>query len=263
MKKLAFGVVITAAFLVGGCTVRQLPDPNDPLSNAAHAGELLRKQMKQLSELVNDKVAAKDISDADGQKILATQAGEELDRLKDIKIPQESAWEFAEVAITAKRWPAAKFLLGQALEVDNKAHQKDPSDEDRLVNDTLRLAHVQAEMGDLDAAMKTARSAFSATPHWKWPILYAVYLEIVPAAERVKPGHEVELAQLVEDAIGQHKLAQGSPDDKREAGWVAARNFHIRAAWIKAAELYQVASKPDQAARATQEAKDTPQPRLT
>jgi hypothetical protein len=246
--------------LVAGCQVGQLPDPNDPINGGNRAGDLLRKKMRQASDLVNERVAAREISPPQGEEILAVQAGEELDRIKSVPIPDDKAWEFAEVALTARRWKEAKALLTKANAFNAEHIKRFPEDLDRYVNDTLRLAHAEAGLGDLDAAIKTTRSVFDVPTKWRWPILYAVYLEIVPTAVRTSPGHELVLAQLIEDAIKEHLTATGDAADPHFTGWVTARQVHVRTAWIAASKLYQAAGKPDLAAKAMQNAQSTPHP---
>jgi hypothetical protein len=251
-------LILVAALALSGCKVGQTPNPNDPLTGGDRAGDLLRIRMKATSDLVNERIAQGDINDAQGRLIIQTQAGDELDRLKDIPVPDDKAWEFAEVAITARRWEEAGALLNKALKYESAQLKQDPRAEDRWVNDTLRLAHTQAALGQIDKALATAREAFKASPHWKWPILYAVYLEIVPAAEEAKPGRELELAKFIEEGIAQHQAAEGDTSNPNEAGWVNARDFHIRAAWQAAANLYRKAGREDLAEAALRHADTTP-----
>jgi hypothetical protein len=102
-------------------------------------------------------------------------------------------------------------------------------------------------LGDVKAAISTARSTFDAKANDKAPILMAVYLEIAPAGEG--KGEDLELGQLIDDAIEQGK--QTTVDVNTEAGknFAFALKFHIRAAYIKAAELYDRAGRADLAER--------------
>jgi tetratricopeptide (TPR) repeat protein len=165
--------------------------------------------------------------------------------LKDT--PPNLVWMVAEAYLTAHEWDRAQKLLQRALLFDNGP--------DRIVHDRIWLARCQAELGDVDGAIKTARSAFAAPPEWKWPILYAVYLEIVPAAERAKPSARIELAHLVEDAIKQHLAATGTLEDPHTRSYLVTRNYHVSQAWSLVAKLYAAANPPDMARSAAAEAK--------
>jgi hypothetical protein len=152
----------------------------------------------------------------------------------DVKrIPGRQAWEYGEMFITARDWPKAKQLLETAV--------KNPPDEDRRVNDNLRLARVQAELGDVATAVKTARKVFGTVDTSAAPILPATLYEIVPAGEG--KGHDAELAALLEDAIGCHLRTQVDPTTGPGRDFLAARPFHVHRAWEKVVRLYDGAGE--------------------
>ena len=243
--KQGFWLVLVVGVIAAGCQFRQIPNPNDPNTVPADRQPIVvDAYMKQMSDDVIG--PAKDITPEQGRQLMVQGAKDYLKTVHFKNTPPKLVWMVAEAYYTANEWGRARQLFEQALTADTTP--------DRKVNDTLKLARCQAELGDVDSAIRTARLAFQAPPEWKWPILYAVYLEIVPAAERIKPSARIELAHLVEDAIAQHEAATGTISDAVRRAWVVTRRFHIGEAWNLVEKLYNAANRPDLARAAATKA---------
>jgi hypothetical protein len=93
-------------------------------------------------------------------------------------------------------------------------------------------------LGQLPDAFKTARQAFNAAPEASAPILPAVLLEMVPAARG--KGHDEELAELLEEAIGKHMATVVDPGTVAGVAFLAARPHHVRNAWRTIIEIYAI-----------------------
>lgn len=222
---------IGIGMVLAGCQTRTLDDPNDVKAAGVLAPDVIRRQLKGTSDMLLERMANGEITDDQFKELIAKRANELLENLPIDKIDPSRAWEYGEVLRTAKRWEQAK----QALEIAVK-HAEENKDEDRRVNDILRLAHAQAMLGEVPQAFKTARRAFNAAPEASAPILLAVLLEITPAAKG--KGHDEELAQLLEEAIGKHMNTVVDPNSESGVAFLAARRVHVRNAWRTIIELY-------------------------
>lgn len=248
-------LLVVAGLATAGCRVGQAKNPNDPNEvSAAAQPKVIDEYMTQMwSDVIRPARDAGQVTSEQGDQMMITGATEYLKTVHFKETPPAVAWLLAKSFIVAHEWDRAAKLLEVAIKTD--------SGPDRQVHDRIWLARCQAEQGQVDEAIKWARSAFDAPPEWKWPILYAVYLEIVPAAERVKPSARIELARLVEDAIKQHEAATGSLEDERTSAYVATRSHHISEAWALVVKLYQAANRPDLAREAAKKAiAPTPRP---
>lgn len=240
---------ILALVVALGCACSAPPNANEATENGIVRAEVLRDRMRNASDLANLQVAKGVITDSQAQRYIQRVAGDLLDSLDAKSIPEDKAWAYAEVCITARRWQQAEQVLLAAT--------KHPASEDRRVNDTLRLARVEAELGETDAALKSARSVFNAPPSQKAPILLAVLLEIAPAIERQGlKGHEVALARLVEDAIQQHQATVVDPNSDAGRAFIRAKIHHIRRAWELVGQLYRSVNRNDLAAEAARREKE-------
>lgn len=217
-----------ALFLaLAGCATKPPPDPNDPTQVDMMQPDVLMKNMKWASDAANMRVSKGEISEARAKEIVSSYAADLTANIDLRRIRVDRAWEYAEVFRTARQWEQARALLEVA--VDN------PPDKDRLVNDSLRLAHVFAELGRVDEAIARARSIFDAAPENRAPIMPALTLEIVPAARG--KGRDKELADLLEESI---PIYQGTVVNERsDAGmaFLIAKPFHIRRARALIGEL--------------------------
>jgi tetratricopeptide (TPR) repeat protein len=225
-------------FLLTGCKLSPPPDPNDPRDVGLVQAEVLMRNLQWASRAVNERVSRGEISDEEGKKILAEEAGKLLDAVSIKRVRAKDAWRYAEVFRTAQRWERAEELFETASK-----HATDTKNEDRRVNDTLRLAEAQAQLGKTVEALATARSVFNAKPENKAPILLAVLYEIVPAAKG--KGKDLELARLLEDAIAQHEQVIVDPESDGGKAFFIAKGHHIEKAYSDAVDLYEAAHEPD------------------
>ncbi|HVL40081.1 MAG TPA: hypothetical protein VM328_11885 [Fimbriimonadaceae bacterium] len=225
---------------LGGCGCGQLPDPNDPKDVGVLAPDVLRRQLKWASDNLNMRRAKGEITEDQAKSLITSYANDLLAQVDLRKIDPDRAWEYGEVCRTAQRWDMAREALEIAV--------ANPPNEDRRINDTLRLAHVLAKMGQAPKAIETAKKVMDAEPHESAPILPAVLLEIVPAAE--KKGHDAPLAALLEQAIKKHKETIIDPRSAPGQDFLAAKHHHISNAWGKVVELYRSAGQEAEADQA-------------
>ncbi|MFN8221020.1 MAG: hypothetical protein U0S12_12920 [Fimbriimonadales bacterium] len=229
-----------ALLAVRVAATHQEPDPNDPRQAGILVPDVLAANLQAASDVVNDRVARGEISDSDGQRMLAEYADSLSSTIVLKEIDQKDAWRYAEVFRTARRWDLAKAAYEYAL--------SKPRGEGRRVTDTLRLAQCFAELGDVPTAIATARKVFDAKPADGAPILPGVYLEIIPSAKG--KGNERELAKLVEDAVEIHAKVSVDRSTKEGITFLYARPYHVRKALQLAAQLYRSAGDEEAAKRA-------------
>ncbi len=240
MKHILFAaIVLITTVSLCGCQSGLLPDPNDLNSDGLIQPDNLRKILRAGSSSIYDRVARREITDVRAKAILAEFADELLSKVKVERIPVNKAWEYAEVFRAAHRWKEAEAALKIAV--------KYAQNEDRRVNDSLRLAQVMCQLGEIKAAFPIARSTFTAPPQDKAPILPSVLLEIAPATQG--KGSDLDLARLLEDAIDQHRQVVVDPKSEAGQAFVEARPYLIRKAYFLASALYQHAGKKTDALR--------------
>lgn len=227
--------------LCAGCRLGVPPDPNDPSRAGQLTPDVIKNNLRGASDALLDRVAKGQIDDAKYKELLANAANSLLDRVDIGQIPKNKAWEYGEIYITARRWKDAK----RALEIAVKA----APDEDRRVNDNLRLARVLSEMGDVKSAIPIARSTFNASDTAAAPILPATLLEIVKAGEG--KGQDAELAALLEEAIKCEERTIIDAATVPGQTFLIARPYHIRKAWAKVITLYKASGKAEEAKAAT------------
>ncbi len=232
--------LILALGIVVGCETGTLADPNDPKEAGVLAPDVIRRQLKGTSDMLMERVAKGEISDAEFKDYISRRANELLDDLPIDKIPANKAWEYGEVLRTAKRWPQAKVALTIAVKEAEKT-----KNEDRYINDLLRLAQCQAMLGDVKGAIATAQRTLTATPNGSAPILPGVLLELVPAAQG--KGQDAALAELLEKAIGKHMATVVDPSTEPGQMFLAARPHHVRNAWRTVIDLLVKAGKEKEA----------------
>jgi hypothetical protein len=237
--------LLGVGLLAAGCRTGTLPDPNDPHDVVAQKPEVLRRNLNSASDMLNQRKDRGEITDEEYHNRLK-QYAQGLLKENDVKqIPAEQAYLYAEVLLTAEQWEKAKAVLQEAVK-----YALESKNQDRRVNDSLRLARVEAELGHIPEAVEITRTTFSAGVLDKAPILPAVLYEIVPAAKSHLGKDGAIVADLLRDAIKQHE--EVLVDEKLEAGraFLIARPHHIRVAWEEAARLYSTAGKQDDARQA-------------
>ena len=220
---------------LAGCHTATLPDPNDPNEVGVVQPDVLRNNLQSVSDNLYARVQKREITDERFQVLMGEYANSLLDSAKMTNVPPDRAWEYADVFRTARRWKEARKYLDIAV--------KNAKDDDRRVNDSLRLAEAMAHLGEVKPAIAVVRSIFGVPPSEKAPILISTLLEFVPAAEG--KGHDAELAQLLLDAIPQAEKTIVDPKSDAGAVYLAARPHHIQNAFLRAVGLYQAAGKPE------------------
>jgi tetratricopeptide (TPR) repeat protein len=240
--------------LIVGCRSGTLPDPNDPRDVGQVPPSILSDNLLAVSEALLERRISREIDDREYRELLS-QAARELVQELDLKLVDPAqAWEYAEVLRAARRWEEAKELLGLAVQ-----HARLTKNEDRRLNDTLRMAHCAAELGQVDEAIELVRSVMDAKPIESAPILPAVFFEIVPAA--LQHGRRVELAELLEAAADKHSETVVDPNTPAGRDFLIARPFHMRNAYLQAAEIYLQNGRESDAQRVTELARQAQEQR--
>lgn len=228
------------AIVASGCKTETLPDPNDPVVGGLVTGEILLRNVNAVVSSLDQRMTKGEIDKSERDKLLEKEVHQMLDGINVDKIPPKQAWQFGDAFRLAGDWDQAQKLYTIAV--------KSASSVDRRVNDSLRLARVQAHFGNVDAAIATCRTLFDVSPQDKAPILMAVLYEIVPEGQG--KGKDPELAKLLEDAIAQHEETIINATSEAGKAFLIARPLHVHNAWFKAAQLYGGAGKLDDARRA-------------
>lgn len=234
-------LALMAAALCAGCQFGTPPDPNDPRMAGIKQPEILRRSLKGASDALLQRVANGEIDDAEYKKQIAVAANEILRGLDIGQIPPSQAWEYGEIFRTARRWEEARSALETAVRV--------AKNEDRRVNDSLRLAVVYGELGRYKRSIDMARSVLNAPDNASAPILPAVLLEIAP----VLKGHGVDedLATLLEEAIRAENRTIIDPTTQPGKDFLIAKPFHVRNAFNQVIELYRSLGKNAMAEKAS------------
>jgi len=232
--------VLVFGLVLGGCQYKSPPDPNETPPGQEVSGELLLKNINETMHLLDDRLAKGEIDKQSHDSLLKREVAKMLKPVDVPNIPPSQAWQFGDAFRLADDWKTASTLYAAAVKIAKT--------DDRFVNDTLRLARAEAHLGDVAGAIKSCRSTFRVGPLDKAPILLAILYEVVP--EATGKGKDLELAKLLEDAIGQHELT--IVDAKSEAGkaFLVARPAHVHNAWIRIARFYQAAGKDAEARQA-------------
>jgi len=224
-----------AAWLAAGCQEPTLPDPNDPSVVGESSPAVLKRDLLDDYVFFQDRVRRGQISPERAEQLLQDDADDMIAHIDLKRIPVIVAWQYGDVFRTGGRWDLAKAAYAVAV--------KHAKTEDRRVNDTLRLAVAMAHLGEVRDAIQTAKTVMNASPKESAPILPAVLLELVPAAEG--KGSDVELAGLLESAIKKHLATVVDPYTDAGAEFMMARGYHVSHAWDKVVELYRAAGRND------------------
>lgn len=232
LRALLLLCVLTAS---GCAVVDPPPDPNDPAQVGILQPEVLRRNLKTASDATMARVAKGEISEEEGLRLIQEYAAQTIGAVDLDHIPVDKAWEYAEIFLAAKNWQLARAALLVAIQ--------HPASEDRRVNDRLRLATAEAQLGHVDKAIEMARSVFDTPDEQAAPILLAVLYEIVPPAKG--HGEDEALARLLEDAVTQHLRVRVDRRSEPGQAFLMARPFHIAKAWSEIVALYESAGKPE------------------
>lgn len=237
--------VLAVGLVLGGCQTGTLPDPNDAgAMGGVMKAAVLRRNLAYANQVLEHRAEVGEISSKKRTELLKRYAAEMVENIHVDKIPDDQAWEYGDIFKTAELWDKAKVAYEKAI--------IKPKTEDRRINDTLRLALAEAHLGNVPRAIELARSVMDANDEQTAPILPAVLLEIVPAAEG--KGSDSELATLLEDAIEAHQRTVVNPGTEAGKMFFMAKPTHIRDAYRKAILLYMRAGQPEEADRVKREA---------
>jgi tetratricopeptide (TPR) repeat protein len=236
------------ALLLGGlygCQAPSIPDPNDPSIPGPKQSKVLQNSLVWASDAANERVIKGQISQQQAKELVSSYA---LGLTKDINlktIPKDEAYLFGNIFLTACQWEKAKEVLEVAV--------KNATNEDRRVNDSLRLAEAYAQLGQVQKAIEVAKSTFSTDRNDKAPILPAVLYKIVPAGQG--KGSDEQLADLLKASIYEHEQNVVNPSTEAGKMFLLARPAHVRRAWSMVVTLYNNANRPDLAQKAEAEAR--------
>lgn len=235
---LLFGISL---FLIRLTSDSQLPDPNDPTQAAVMTPDVLEANLKAASLFINDRVLRKEITDEEGQSRLSRYANSLTQNLDLNKVGQDGeVYKYGDVFRTARRWDLAAAAYTLSLQA--------PESQDRVIQDTLRLAQAEAHKGNTDRALELPRRVFDVPPNASAPILTAVLLEIAPAT--MGKGSDAKLAKLLVDAVDIQKKTIVNEKTVEGKNFIFARPFHMRNALSLAAQLYRSVGDQKAAKRA-------------
>lgn len=239
--------LLAIPLVLAGCGSKTPPDPNDPAQVTIMQPQVLQRNLKWASEMVNDRVAKSEISEQEAKDYLAKYADRLVEKIDFNRMEPQQAWQYADVFRTARRWENAKKAYEMAVE-----HARKVGSQDRIVNDSLHLAEALAHLREYKRAIQVTRSVFDTREADKGPILLAVLYEIVPPLQ----GHGLddEAAKLLEDAIDQHMKVVVDPESEAGKAFLAAKWHHIGKAWELVVDLYRAAGKSDLADKAREKA---------
>jgi hypothetical protein len=222
-------LVVLALGPLAGCRFGQLPDPNRPKVVAKYDGESLQAKVREVDSVLNDRLVKGEIDLSKKKEILHDYIRRQLDGVEPAKVENEQAWRFADVYRQLEDWKTTHDLYSRAVD--------SAKDEDRRVNDTLRLAEAKARLDSVTEGIESVRSTFDVAPEGKAPILMATLYEFAPAA--LGKGHDLEVARLVEDAMDQHLQTIVDPSSDAGRQFLQARMHHLRQAWELVLRIYR------------------------
>lgn len=204
------------------------PDPNEPDRFGQRSIEVIEQEVKQFYSLLARAERRGRIDEATRDKMFRDFVVARAKSIRVDRISNRDAWRYGEIFRAARDWAGAEKIFAFAVKVAG-------ANEDRRVNDSLRWAQAKAHLGQVDEAIQIARFTFDAPPGNKPPILFGVYLEIVPAARG--KGYDAALAQLIRDAVEQSREAIVVPESAGGAAFLQTREYHIAQALKLADEL--------------------------
>lgn len=222
------------ALVCAGCARTWTSDPNQRAGGLVD-GDVLARNLAAVVTDLDERVARGEAT----PEVREQRLKEYLDRtLKGVdpgKVPAVWAWQYGDAYRLKGEWEEAGRLYERSLAA--------AKDEDRRVNDSLRLARVRAHQGRHDEAIKLVRATFDAPPPDKGAILMAVVYEIVPEGRGTGP--KKEYAKLLAEAVRQHEATVVAVGTSSGAAFLEARPAHVRRAYLMAAELALAAGDRD------------------
>lgn len=221
--------------VLAGCSQPWKTDPNVSHAGVPVSGSVLARNIAGLMADLDERIAKGAVKASEKDALVADYLDRELAGIDPKRIRDDECWQFGDAYRLKGDWKTAKGLYERAV--------SSAKNEDRSVNDRLRLARAMAHFGENEAAIQTVRSTFTANPSNKAPILMAVLYEIVPEAK----GDGKEFARLLVDAVAQHQKTIVDPETPEGAAFLETRSVHVRAALLLAASLYAKAGDQETA----------------
>lgn len=218
--------LLVAVMLLAGCG--QYSNPNDLASiPQIDRMEVAYSLLKQATDALDVKYQKGQITDEQRLEKIREYSEELLREVDQSQVPRRSLWQYAEILRISRRWAEAEETLMQAI--------KSPADEDRRIQDTLRLSQAQAHNGKYQLAIETAKKTFDAKDEDAAPILMGCLYEIAPVIK----GHGVNpaLAELLKGAIECHTRTKVDVNTQEGKIFDSVRRFHIRKAEILIEQL--------------------------
>jgi tetratricopeptide (TPR) repeat protein len=222
---------------LGGCQSGTVPDPNAVGPALQREPEMMRRNLSDTYLTLAERLQRGQLTPERLDQLLTEEARAMVRGINVESVPREQAWQYGEVFRTAKLWPQTARLFERAL--------KHPTNQGRLVHDSLRYAEALAKLGRIEESIVAAKRSLGTDPKFAVGVLLPVYLEIVPSAEG--QGHDAELAELIELAMAEHVRALADPSTPEGRAFVAARPHHLMAASRLAERLYRRAGLPAKA----------------
>jgi tetratricopeptide (TPR) repeat protein len=208
---------------------------------------LLHETIRGAADSLNDRVVSGQISDRQRLDLLASKASELLSDGDPQHCRPEDAWIYGDLLMTAGRFKDAIPVLQKAVKYAASVHN-----DDRRVNDSLRLARALAETGQTEASLNLVQSVIDSGPKDPGPILPAVLLQITPVAQG--KGDDYQLAKVLEEAIQEHLKEKVDPKSDAGRMFLIARIHHIRKAWFTIITLLKSSGHSAEADAAAQKA---------
>jgi len=220
---------------LSGCYLDQLPDPNDMSVGAYIDPRIMQRNIAMAHQDLSIRVRRGELTEVRKDQLIRELAEKFAQYIRLEDIPDSEAYRYADILRQANRLAEAKAALETAVKVADSG--------DRMVNDKLQLARVMAMLGEVEPAIKIARETFEAPPKEKAPILMSILYELAPVA--TGKGQDVELANLLIDAIDQQLLVQVDPESEAGKAFLKASETHVANAWQTSMKLYNDAGRED------------------
>lgn len=241
-------MVAGVALALVGCQSATRPDPNDPANAMTTGADAIRANLDATYAELDQRVRRGELTPDERDRLLREHAAQFVPHINLEQLPVTDLWKFGEIFRTAGRWDLARAAYALALE--------NATNDDRRVNDALKLALADVQLGKPDSALPLIRGTYTRAPGDKGAILPAVLLEIVPAAEAkgLTPEWAGKWAEVLTEAIRQHETVVVDAETPAGQAFIAAKPFHVRNAWIKAIRLYEQAGRADLAEKTREDA---------
>ncbi len=222
-------LVLVVAVGLSGCRFGQYPDPNKSNEADKYDGERLQNNVRAADENLTRRLLRGEINASGKKTLLQDYIRDQLGDIDLEQVPSEQVWRYADLYRQLEDWKTTDALYSRAV--------GSAKNEDRRVNDTLRLAEAKARLKDVPKGIELVRSTFTAAPGGKAPILMAALYEFAPAA--LGQDHDIEVAKLLEDAIEQHMQTVVDPNTDAGRLFIEARPFHVKRAWEIVVRIYR------------------------